>query len=265
LPYPQNQKGDKEMIHVINYSGGLNSTAMTLLLLEEQKPIDYVIFADTGEEKPETYQSIQVFKRYLFDKYSLNITIVRRMVSGKPQTLSEYCQQHVILPSFHWRFCTDKFKIRPIRQFLKSVAKKETSFVEYIGFDADEWERVKKSYWSDTTYSYPLIDYDIHRIDCECIIKRHGLPIPPKSSCYFCPFTKPQELAELQEKHPDLIAKMKELEEYVNNHNSTRKKPFRLFNQYTVQQWIDIGKGKLKGEKLQLWLFDVRKPCVCID
>ncbi|MHC4395643.1 MAG: phosphoadenosine phosphosulfate reductase domain-containing protein [Planctomycetota bacterium] len=262
------------MLHIISYGGGVNSTAMTLLLLKQQKPIDYILFADTGEEKPETYQFVEVFDQYLKDKHSLSITIVKPMVDGKPQTLSEYCQKHVILPSFHWRFCTDKFKIRPIRSFLKlvferseaSVASKSESFVEYIGFDTGEWERIKKSRWRDTTYVYPLIDEDIHRIDCECIIRQHGLPIPPKSSCYFCPFTKPQELAELQEKHPDLIAKMQELEEYVNNPAiSTRKKPFRFFNQYTIQQWIDIGLGRLKAEKLQLWLFDARKPCACYD
>lgn len=188
------------MIHAISYGGGLNSTAMTLLLLEQQKPIDYIPFADTGEEKPETYQFIEVFSKYLKDKYSLSITVVRRMVDGKQQTLSEYCRQHVILPSFHWRFCTDKFKVRPIRSFLMlalehseaSITSKDESFVQYIGFDAGEWERVKKSRWKDTTNIYPLIDYDIHRIDCECIIRQHGLPIPPKSSCYFCPFTKPK-------------------------------------------------------------------------
>ena len=277
------------MLHIISYGGGLNSTAMTLQLLEQKKPVDYILFADTGEEKPETYQFMEIFDQYLKDKYSRNITFVSRMIDGKQQTLLEYCRQAIILPSFHWRFCTDKFKIRPIRSFLKSVAPSGrrcaettqshregtsaegqrsagTAYVQYIGFDAHEWERIKSSRWRDTTYVYPLIDEDIHRIDCECIIKQHGLPIPPKSSCYFCPFTKPQELAELQEKHPELIAKMKELEEYVNSPAvSTRKKPFRLFNKYSIQQWIDIGLGRLEVEKLQLWLFDARKPCACYD
>jgi hypothetical protein len=256
------------MVHIISYGGGVNSTAMTLLLLEHQEPVDYILFADTGEEKPETYQFIEVFGRYLKDKYSLSITVVRRMVDGKPQTLSEYCKQHVILPSFNWRFCTDRFKVQPIRKFLRTVfgESRENSFAQYIGFDAGEWERAKQPRWEDTTNIYPLIENDIHRIDCECIIRRHELPIPPKSSCYFCPFAKPKELAELANKHPNLITEMKELEEYVNNPTiSKRKKPFTFFNQYTIQQWIDIGCGKLKAEKLQLWLFDARKPCACLD
>jgi 3'-phosphoadenosine 5'-phosphosulfate sulfotransferase (PAPS reductase)/FAD synthetase len=82
------------MIHAISLGGGLNSTAMTLLLLEQKKPIDYILFADTGEEKPETYQFIKIFDKYLKDKHSLSITVVSQIVDGKPQTLSEYCQQH---------------------------------------------------------------------------------------------------------------------------------------------------------------------------
>lgn len=42
------------MITILRYGAGVNSTAMLLLWLGEAKPLDYVVFSDTGGERPET-------------------------------------------------------------------------------------------------------------------------------------------------------------------------------------------------------------------
>jgi hypothetical protein len=45
------------------------------------------------------------------------------------------------------------------------------------------------------------------------IIEQAGLPIPPKSSCFFCPFGSLDRWRWLYETHPDLYEKAMALEE----------------------------------------------------
>ena len=40
---------------LLSFGGGINSTALLLEWVEQGKPLDLVIFADTGSEMPETY------------------------------------------------------------------------------------------------------------------------------------------------------------------------------------------------------------------
>ena len=50
------------MKSILNFGGGVNSTAMYFVLRERKMPIDAIIFADTGAELPETYSTVQKFE-----------------------------------------------------------------------------------------------------------------------------------------------------------------------------------------------------------
>lgn len=47
------------MYHVASFSGGKDSTAMVLRLIEEQKPLNEVIFFDTGMEFQAVYDVVK--------------------------------------------------------------------------------------------------------------------------------------------------------------------------------------------------------------
>ena len=49
---------DKPVFNVVSFSGGKDSTAMLLRMLEEGMPIDCVLFCDTGLEFPQMYEHI---------------------------------------------------------------------------------------------------------------------------------------------------------------------------------------------------------------
>jgi hypothetical protein len=68
--------------------------------------------------------------------------------------------------------------------------------------------------------AYPLIDLGMDRQDCMNVIERAGLPVPPKSSCYFCPFHTQHAWKEQARNQPDLFAKSVALERFINERQS---------------------------------------------
>ena len=66
-----------EKYHVVSLSGGKDSTAMLLLMIELGYPIDAVLFADTGMEFPEMYNHLQAVDNYLYKERGIHITVLR--------------------------------------------------------------------------------------------------------------------------------------------------------------------------------------------
>ena len=63
--------------HAVSLSGGKDSTAMLLLMIERDMPIDVVLTADTGMEFPEMYEHIQKLDDLLCRERGIHITTLR--------------------------------------------------------------------------------------------------------------------------------------------------------------------------------------------
>ena len=71
---------------------------------------------------------------------------------------------------------------------------------------------------------YPLIeDWHWTRDDCIRAIQEAGLPLPGKSSCFFCPSMKREEIEALKRQHPDLYRRALAIEENAMPHLKTVK------------------------------------------
>jgi hypothetical protein len=64
---------------------------------------------------------------------------------------------------------------------------------------------------------YPLIDMRLSRNDCRQLIAEAGLPTPPKSACYFCPFHNDQAWYEMRQKRPDLFFDAVKIEQHLQD------------------------------------------------
>ena len=53
------------MKYIVSFSGGKDSTAMLLRLVEEKKPIDDIVFCDTGKEFPDLIKQIDTVENYI--------------------------------------------------------------------------------------------------------------------------------------------------------------------------------------------------------
>ena len=83
-----------------------------------------------------------------------------------------------------------------------------------LGISLDEIQRVKRNMSPETIYwkvnAHPLI-FDVPcpltRQDCIKIIADAGLPVPPKSSCWFCPYHSTRAWQDLRTHKPAPLKK----------------------------------------------------------
>ena len=63
------------MKNIVSFSGGKDSTAMLLMMVEHRIPIDEIVFCDTEKEFPQMYDHIQKVQEYI----GREITILREL------------------------------------------------------------------------------------------------------------------------------------------------------------------------------------------
>lgn len=71
------QNNNSKQFHAVSLSGGKDSTAMLLLMIERGMPIDMVLSADTGMEFPEMYAHLAKLDEHLYRERGMHITTLR--------------------------------------------------------------------------------------------------------------------------------------------------------------------------------------------
>ena len=214
------------MRRVFSCGGGVQSTACLVLAAQGKIPYRTFVFANVGDkaESPDTIKYIdQVLKPYaklhgiewvdlqrcrrdgtpvdLFDdllRPTRSINIPVRMSNGAPGN----------------RNCTVEFKIKPIAKWIKRNA---PGCILGKGISTDEPHRATPSRESDGyTSAYPLIELGISRSDCLRIVREAGLPQPPKSSCWFCPYKTTDQWITMRREKPELFLAVTLMERHLN-------------------------------------------------
>lgn len=65
------------MKHIVSFSGGKDSTAMLLRMLEENIQVDEILFCDTGKDFPDMLEHISKVAHYIWYRYGKNITTLK--------------------------------------------------------------------------------------------------------------------------------------------------------------------------------------------
>lgn len=136
--------------------------------------------------------------------------------------------------------------------------------VKFIGYDAGEdYRRVNAISHDmiDTKYKkeYPLIDWGWTREDCVAAIEQEGLPLPGKSSCFFCPSMKRHEIRTLYHNHRDLFDRAIAIEDNARPNLISVKGLGRNWS------WRDFVEAD-KNQTAMCWMFpETDMPCGCYD
>jgi len=249
------------MITVASFGGGTDSTAMLIGMQQRGEKVDLILFADTGGEKPHTYDHIKRFSEWLVKNGMPEINVV----SGS-KTLEQDCLDRHALPSIAYGFktCSQRFKIQPQDKFLNNWQPAKEAWgdgekvIKLVGYEAGEERRAKD--YGDKKYKlrYPLIEWGWDRARCVRVIESVGLTLPGKSACFFCPSSKAQEVKQLAKDYPHLAQRAIAME--ANADLTTIKGLGRDYS------WTDL----LKFDEAQTKMFDddfstAEVPCGCYD
>lgn len=117
------------------------------------------------------------------------------------------------------RSCTADFKIRVVGKWLKANgASAENPATVGIGISTNEITRANNRRCEPhEQIVYPLLDLGISRFGCHSIIKAAGLPVPPKSACWFCPYHRPSTWTDMRREEPELFERSCQLEGLLND------------------------------------------------
>ena len=203
---------------LLSFGGGVNSTAL-IVWLRKTEPETFrdmhIVFSDTGGELPETYTHLAAFEGWLKDNGQKMIRV------GRPDTLEEYCLETKSTPMSKWRWCTDKWKIRPIQKWAEENLGE--TYTQLMGIASDEAHRAKPNQIKGITNRFPLVDQGITRQGCFKILSDAGIRGVAKSGCFYCPLMPSGQFVELKKAHPDLFARAVAMEK--NSGNLLKHKP----------------------------------------
>lgn len=247
------------MIRFISLGAGVQSS--TMLFMAAEGAFGYMpngaIFADTGDEPDSVYHWLKFLQAQPFP---FPIHVVSR---GRP--LSEASLEHrtsrksgalytrTLIPAFTinpdgsggmlQRRCTREFKIEMIVKKQKELVgikrgEKDIKVVSLIGISTDEAHRMKPSRIPWVQNEYPLIDIRMSRKDCLDWMKSRGLPKPPRSACFHCPYHSDAEWLRLKNEEPEAFQRAVEFE--------------RLFQEKTKADEVTLGVPYLHASRRPL-------------
>lgn len=206
---------------VVSYGGGVDSTAMLIGMWRRGIRPDRILFADVGSEKEKTYAYLAIMNAWCESVGFPTITVVRyvpqRFKHWPPYyTLEQNCLTNGTLPSIAFGFssCSAKWKQAPQHKYLQNDPEASREWragrrvVKAIGYDASARDQARSAKadrlctYKDADsehyeYRYYLQEWGWDRDRCKTEILAAGLPVPVKSSCFFCLSMKPQEVREL--------------------------------------------------------------------
>lgn len=222
-------------LRAFSSGGGVQSIAALVLSVEGRIDYPLHLFCNVGEdsENPDTLIYVHEIAMPYAAQHGIAFVELRKVIAhgknlGQADSVYRYTladNRTIAIPmrttpsgAPGHRECTTKFKVRQINKAIRArgATKKDRAIVG-LGISFDEVERMS----SDDplmrfTKEFPLIDLRLRRDDCKAIIRNAGLPIPPKSSCYFCPFQSISAWRNLRKTKPDLFDQAVAMEQSIN-------------------------------------------------
>ncbi|MBO2465001.1 phosphoadenosine phosphosulfate reductase [Actinomadura violacea] len=214
-----------------SFGGGWQTVAALALAAAGDLDYDTFVFANVGDdsENPGTLRYLHRYAAPFAARHGLRlIQVERKLRNGSVETLygrlMKEGSRSIPIPvrmsngAPGTRSCTADFKIKVIGRWLKQQgASADTPATVAIGITVDEIERANNRRCEPyENIVYPLLDMGIRRADCPRIIAKAGLPLPPPSSCFFCPHHRMEQWRNMRREEPQLFARACDLENTIN-------------------------------------------------
>ena len=216
------------MKHIVQLSGGKDSTAMLLMMLERDMPVDEILFCDTGMEFPELYRHLEAVEVYTGRKitrlkapHSFEYYLYEISKTGKHADQLGYGW-----PRMFNRWCTGRLKERVATNYLRGIG----NYILYIGIAADEPQRHKNV---PEYIRHPLYDWGINEAMALEYCRSKGFDFGglydkfKRLGCWCCPLQRISELRKVRKFYPKLWAEILRMD---------KKAPYSFLPRYTAEQ-----------------------------
>lgn len=211
-----------QMGNIVSLSGGKDSTAMTLMMLERGEDIHSVVFFDTGWEFPEMHEHINRLEQYT------GMIFVRL----KPKHSFEYLRaEHQFKPrqgnrsgiGYGWPSPLRRWCTRQKMETIKRYQKANPGHSACIGYALDEAKRCESK--DSIGARFPLIEYKVTEAEAMQYCRDHGFDwgglydIFHRVSCFCCPLSGIRGMRKLRKYRPELWARILEMDKTSPSHN----------------------------------------------
>jgi hypothetical protein len=245
-------------LRAFSFGGGWQSTAALVLAAQGKLNYRTFIMANVGDdsEHPGTLAYVERHAKPFAAEHGLELVVItRRKRTGDIETLygrlTKEGSRSLPIPvrmsngAPGQRSCTADFKIRVIgKELRRRGASAENPATVGIGISVDEIHRANtRRCEPHERIDYPLLDLRIRRSDCPRIITGAGLPMPPKSSCWFCPFHRPETWQEMRRSEPELFQKACDLEALLNRRRDELGKDHVFLTRFNAPLGVAIPEG----------------------
>lgn len=249
---------------IVSFSGGKDSTAMLLKMVEEGMRIDEIVFCDTGMEFPEMYDHISRVESFIGRK-------IRRLTPAKPWEFY-FSQRPVTRPiaierrkelgrplaGYGWpsrcnRWCTRHLKLETLRDFYKTI---DGDYDEFIGIASDEKRRTEHETAKRNRHAvYPLIQWGMNESDCLTFCRSRGFDwgglydLFDRVSCWCCPLANIDHFKKIYVHFPALWERLRRMDQEAPGG------PFRgigvdtLDKRFSVETAAVLPIESIKGDK----------------
>lgn len=219
-----------ETVKVLSLGAGVQSSSLLLAYLKGvlDDPPQFAVFADTQAEPKDVYDWLE-----RLDKISDGKIPIIRVTKGSLTHDYLHGKHYANIPFFidnkdglmgmAPRHCTRDYKISQIEKairkelgYARGQRVKNHKVQTQIGISTDEATRMKPSKVSWIQNQYPLIEIlEWSRADCIDFVKSLGLPSPPKSACYVCPYRNNEEWKQMKRNDPEAFQAAVDFEKKV--------------------------------------------------
>lgn len=209
---------------IVSFSGGKDSTAMLLHMIELGEQIDEVIWCDTYKEFPAMYRHVEKVRAIVeaaeikftvlkskrtFDEWFFDYTPKRK--DGKTTNKGKSWAT----PRMRW--CTGDLKRDVMNPYMKQQHK-NFKIIECVGLAADEVKRLERANNQQENKRHPLVEWGWTEKQCLEYCYEKGFDWDgmyehfKRVSCWCCPLQSLSQLRKLQTHFPDLWQELKEMD-----------------------------------------------------
>lgn len=212
------------------YGGGVQSTAALVLAAQGRIDFPTFLFANVGDdsEHPDTLRYVREVAIPFGEKHGIDVVELRKkMKDGSPETVLgriRRTRKSEVIPVRHerngppmGRSCSADFKRGVTGKWLlaRSATPEDPATVA-LGFSTDEQERANnKKAAPYERLVFPLLKLGLNRNRCETVIRDAGIPVPPKSACWFCPYHRLNYWNDMARESPERLKAAAAIEDHL--------------------------------------------------